>query len=95
MQRFRTLPLMPVEGGRLAAPAARPVIALGAWAPGVGSALTLLGCRLLDATRLPEVVMQVTTGRSAQNHIYALGFLLQLSRAAAFPHASFTSTLGM
>lgn len=62
-QRFRALPLMPVEGGRLAAPTARPVVSLGAWAPGVGSALMRLGCRLLDATRLPAVVLQVGRGQ--------------------------------
>ena len=62
-QRFRTLPLMPVEGGRLVAPAARPVVSLGAWAPGVGSALMRLGCRLVDASRLPEVVVQVGKGQ--------------------------------
>jgi hypothetical protein len=58
-QRFRALPLVPVEGGRLASPAALPVISLGAWAPGVGSALTRLGCRLMDASKLPEDVVQV------------------------------------
>lgn len=61
MQRFRSLPLVPVSGGRLTAPARLPVVAQGSWAGGVSSALRKLGCRLLDASALPEDATEVCT----------------------------------
>lgn len=61
MQRFRSLPLVPVSGGRLTAPARLPVEAPGSWAGGVSSALRKLGCRLLDASALPEDATEVCT----------------------------------
>lgn len=59
-QRFRTLPIVPVSGGRLVAAAAAAVVREGAWPSAASAALQALGCHLLDASWLPDGALQVT-----------------------------------